>query len=218
METVNEVKQALSAKSRTATLDELRNEGRKRVRLIKAEHVAAMITEAVHAAIGNSGLISKEEADTLVANSQREFQTIVREREAQLQRAADLESRLRERESEIAHLQQELATARTVQLQPPVVPAATVVTAPTPAAVAGTPDLTAALEKLAGSLNDRLEKLGKKMGISAAVEAGEVKFDGLFKDSDKALESNMKNVELKQKSGGGIAANLAKLKKLKGGS
>ena len=90
--------------------------------------------------------------------------------------------------------------------------------APTPAAVAGTPDLTAALEKLAGSLNDRLEKLGKKMGISAAVEAGEVKFDGLFKDSDKALESNMKNVELKQKSGGGIAANLAKLKKLKGGS
>jgi cell division protein FtsB len=218
METVNEVKQALSAKSRTATLDELRNEGRKRVRLIKAEHVAAMITEAVHAAIGNSGLISQEEADTLVANSQREFQAIVREREAQLQRAADLESRLRERESEIAQLQQELATARTVQSQTPVVPAATVVTAPTPAAVAGTPDLTAALEKLAGSLNDRLEKLGKKMGISAAVEASEVKFDGLFKDSDKALESNMKNVELKQKSGGGIAANLAKLKKLKGGS
>jgi cell division protein FtsB len=218
METVNEVKQALSAKSRTATLDELRNEGRKRVRLIKAEHVAAMITEAVHAAIGNSGLISKEEADTLVAKSKQEFQTIVREREAQLQRAADLESRLRERDSEIAQLQQELATARTVQSQVAVAPMAAVVTAPAPAAVTGTPDLTAALEKLAGSLNDRLEKLGKKMGISAAVEAGEVKFDGLFKDSDKALESNMKNVELKQKSGGGIAANLAKLKKLKGGS
>ena len=214
----SEVKQALSAKSRTATLDELRKEGRKRVRLIKAEHVAAMITEAVHAAIGNSGLISKEEADTLVAKSKQEFQTIVREREAQLQRAADLESRLRERDSEIAQLQQELATARTVQSQVAVAPTAAVVTAPTPAAVAGTPDLTAALEKLAGSLNDRLEKLGKKMGISAAVEAGEVKFDGLFKDSDKALESNTKNVELKQKSGGGIAANLAKLKKLKGGS
>ena len=84
--------------------------------------------------------------------------------------------------------------------------------------IAATPDVTAALEKLAGSLNDRLEKLGKKMGISAAVEGGEVKFDGLFKSADKDLESNMGNVEVKQKAGGGIAANLAKLKKLKGGS
>ena len=51
MESVNEIKEALSARSRTATLDELASEGRKRVRLIRAEHVAAMISEAVHAAI-----------------------------------------------------------------------------------------------------------------------------------------------------------------------
>ena len=77
---------------------------------------------------------------------------------------------------------------------------------------------TAALEKLAGSLNDRLEKLGKKMGISAAVEGEEVKFDGLFKDTGKTLESNMENIQVKKKAGGGIAANLERLKKLKGGS
>ena len=76
---------------------------------------------------------------------------------------------------------------------------------------------SAAIEKLAGSLNDRLEKLGKKMGISAAVEGGDVKFDGLFKDTGKDLESNMGNIQVKQKSAGGIAANLERLKKLKGG-
>ena len=51
MESVNEIKEALSLRSRTATLDESRSEGRKRVRLIRAEHVAQMISEAVHAAI-----------------------------------------------------------------------------------------------------------------------------------------------------------------------
>src|SRR5262249_46058627 len=108
---------------------------------------------------------------------------------------------------EIARLQSELQTARGARSP------ANAGGAP----MAAAPDVTAALEKLAGSLNDRLEKLGKKMGISAAVEGGELKFDGLLKDADKALESNMDNVEIKQKAGGGIAANLAKLKKLKGG-
>ena len=63
-----------------------------------------------------------------------------------------------------------------------------------------------------------LESFGKKMGISAAVESDTpTDFTGLFKGADQQLESNMEDVKLKQKSGGGIAANLARLKKLKGG-
>ena len=90
--------------------------------------------------------------------------------------------------------------------------------APAPAAASPAADFSAAIEKLSGTLSDRLEKLGKKMGISAAVDSNApVDFGGLFKDTGKELESNIENIEIKQKSGGGIAANLARLKKLKGG-
>ena len=72
---------------------------------------------------------------------------------------------------------------------------------------------------LAETFLDRLEKIGKKMGVSAAVESdAPVDFTGLFKEADKKLESNMENIEVKKTEGGGIAANLARLKKLKGGS
>ena len=212
METVNNVKEALTARSRTATLDELRSEGRRKVRLIKAEHVAALIAAAVHSAIEQSGLIPQEEADNLVAKSRQEFQSILAERAAETRHYTEIEDRLREREAEVEQLKAQLAGGGGA------VPGGARPAAAAAGGIAATPDVTAALEKLAGSLNDRLEKLGKKMGISAAVEGGEVKFDGLFKSADKDLESNMGNVEVKQKAGGGIAANLAKLKKLKGGS
>jgi len=268
MESVNEIKEALSARSRTATLDELRSEGRKRVRLIRAEHVAAMIAEAVHAAIEQSGLIAPEEADRLVEKSRQEFRSILREREAEAQKAHDTEEQLARREEELAELKHRfeetaMALARTraelnqvraefEELQQQF--AATVAVqaaAPAPAAAAPSSDLlmslvqematlkanlmnqqaqerapassaggefTAAIEKLAGSLNDRLEKLGKKMGVSGAVESDSpIDFGGMFKDTGKTLESNMDNIEVKQKSAGGIAANLARLKKLKGG-
>lgn len=215
METVKDVKDALSARSRTATLEQLASEGRKKVRLIKAEHVAAMIHAAVHSAIDSSGLVPKEEADRLVERSRDEFRSLMREREDELGKLAELQEALRVRDEEIARLTQELETVRSGAGQPGVSRAAAGTVAAS--ALAGSPDLSAAIEKLAGSLNDRLEKLGKKMGISAAVEGEEVKFDGLFKDTGKELESNMGNIEVKQKAGGGIAANLARLKKLKGG-
>jgi hypothetical protein len=72
---------------------------------------------------------------------------------------------------------------------------------------------------LTGSLNDRLENLGRKMGVSSAVESDSpIDFGGMFDDDLQVeLESNMDNIKVKTKSAGGIAANLAKLKKLKGG-
>jgi hypothetical protein len=72
---------------------------------------------------------------------------------------------------------------------------------------------------LTGSLNDRLENLGRKMGVSSAVESDSpIDFGGMFDDDQQVeLESNMDNIKVKTKFAGGIAANLAKLKKLKGG-
>lgn len=236
MESVKEVKDALSAKSRTATLDELRSEGRKRVRLIKAEHVAAMITEAVHAAIEQSGLIPQDEVDRLVESSRKEFRDILREREQEARDAHELKERFEAQTEEIESLRAELAAIR----QQPAA-AAPVSGSPEmmmmmmqelanlkasmlvkdqqqPQPAAGGGDFAAALEKLSGTLNDRLENIGRKMGISGAVEGDAVDLGGLFRDDEKQLESNLDNVQIKQKAGGGIAANLARLKKLKGGS
>lgn len=280
MESVKDIKEALSARSRTATLDELRNEGRRRVRVIRAEHIAVMVSEAVNNAIEQSGLVAPAEVNRLVEKSQKEFKAILKEREQEVERAREVENRLAERESEFATLQHKYEAAsralaeaqdELTQLreQRPAAPtghvphvphAATTATGVTPATVGGNPpsgdllltmvqemanlkanlmqrdaqerapaapaaaapaaaDFTAAIEKLAGSLNDRIEKIGKKMGVSAAVEAdAPLDFGNLFKDDGgKSLESNMDNIEVKQKSGGGIAANLARLKKLKGG-
>lgn len=263
MESVNDIKSALSERSRTATLDELRNEGRKRVRLIRAEHVAQMISEAVTGAIEASGLVDPGEVDRLVEKSREEFKAILREREEELRRAQENEERLEETEEQLGKLRQELdatrqeleAARQQLEAQPtddaagappaapagvpsdmvmtlmqematlkasmgqgqaPVAPAAPQGQAQ-PAAGGGA-DISAALEKLAGSLNERLESLGRKMGISSAVEGdAPVDFGGLFNDTDSNLESNMENIQVKKKTGGGIAANLAKLKKLKGG-
>lgn len=261
MESVNEIKEALSQRSRTATLDELRGEGRKRVRLIRAEHVAQMISEAVHAAIEHSGLIGQEEVDQLVENSRREFKNILREREQEAQSAREVEEQLEQKEHELGELRarfselsKALATTR-LELEEAQNEVVALRDRPAPAAPAGeqpaanndmvmtlvqelatlkanmanqqpaapaaqaAPDFSDALDKLTGSLNDRLEKIGKKMGVSAAVDDdAPVDFGGMFNDEgDKNLESNMDNIKVKQKAAGGIAANLAKLKKLKGG-
>lgn len=257
MESVNEIKEALSLRSRTATLDELRGEGRKKVRLIRAEHVAQMISEAVHAAIEHSGLIGQDEVDQLVEKSRREFKNILKEREQEAQTAREIEEQLEQKDHELGELRTrftELSKALTttrleleqsqneleVIRDTPAPAAAPALAAPSnemmmtlvqelatlkanmvnqqqPAAAA--PDFSDALDKLTGSLNDRLEKIGKKMGVSAAVDDDSpVDFGAMFdEESDSKLESNMDNIKVKQKAAGGIAANLAKLKKLKGG-
>lgn len=235
MDTVNQVKEALSAKSRTATIDELASQGRKKVRLIKAEHVAGMIASAVHKAIADSGCIPQEEADRLVELGREEFRALMQQRQQELRRLNELEELLRMRDEENAELRaslEQVQAAPTVQgsgsmpvtstgiasaVDPARAPATPAIPPADSAAAAPPADLTAALDKLAGSLNERLEKLGQKMGISSAVEGEEVSFDGLFDGSNASLESNMDNIQVKNKAGSGIAANLERLKKLKGG-
>jgi hypothetical protein len=307
MESPTDIKAALTTRARTATLDELRTEGKRRVRVVKADQITQMIEESVHRAVEQSGLLPASEVEKLVERSRVEFRALMKAREAEAERAQAMTDMLAAQEREVADLRRQLAAAKAAQqaaeealaasqtaqaaaapaaaeaeeaaaqamaqaaaqaaahaqaellaslrdemagmkaalmAQPPVVaapgaasvvpfaPAAAAAGAPAvpgvaaaaasvqaaPAAAAPAPDVSAAIEKLASSLNDRFEKLGKKMGISSAVGGDQpVDLGGLFKSADAGLESNMNNVETKQKTGGGIAANLARLKKLKGG-
>lgn len=293
MESPTDIKAALTTRSRTATLDELRTEGKRRVRVVKADQITQMIEESVHRAVEQSGLLPAAEVEKLVERSRQEFRALMKAREAEAERAQAMSDLLANQEREVADLRRQLADAKAARLAaeqalaeaqaaaaaapaaaaeeataqvaaqaqadllaslrdemagmkaallaqpsaavaaPGVVAVPGVVATPVvggigaaaaqalPAAAAQAApavDVSAAIEKLASSLNDRFEKLGKKMGISSAVGGDQpVDLGGLFKSADAGLESNINTVETKQKSGGGIAANLARLKKLKGG-
>lgn len=273
MDSFTDVKEALVARSTVASIDDLKSQGRSKVKVIKAEHIAAMVREAVENAVAGTGMISREEVDMLVERSREEFRDIVAEREQQLTRLRDAVTQLEEIKVERVRLQASLqdVLAERNSLRDELEHSATRIaeleeqlanqTAPAPAPVAaapssdmdpslvmklmtevaelkanmsaGTPQpqqagpgadegITAAIDKLAGTLNDRLEKFGRKMGISSAVEGQQVNFDALFEkefdqDSSQKLESNMDSVQAKKKQEGGISANLERLRKLKGG-
>jgi len=309
MESHTDIKAALTTRARTVTLDELRTEGKRRVRVVKADQITQMIEESVHRAVEQSGLLPASEVEKLVERSRVEFRALMKTREAEAERSKAMTDLLATQEREVADLRRQLTAAKAalqaaeealaawqaaqtaaapaaaeaeeaaaqamaqaaaqpaaqaqaellaslrdemagmkaaLMAQPPVVVAApggaNVVPFASAAAAAGAPavpgvaaaaasaqaapaaaaaapavDISAAIEKLANSLNDRFEKLGKKMGISSAVGNDQpVDLGRLFKSADAGLESNINTVETKQKSGGGIAANLARLKKLKG--
>ncbi len=198
-----EVKDAISARARTTTLDELKSQGRKKVKVIRAGDIAAIVAAAVRKALESSGLVSEEEVENLVQKSREEFQSILRDRQDEAKQTAEVKQKLQSVEEERDQLKEKLEAAPA--------PAAA------PAAQAAGPDLTAALDKMASTLNERLDTFGKKMGISSAVDAGDVNLEGLFNADTEDFESNMADVEVKQKTGSGIAANLERLKKLKGG-
>ncbi|MEO0479476.1 MAG: hypothetical protein AAF196_08355 [Planctomycetota bacterium] len=279
MESIQHVKEALNARSTTTSLEELENRGRKRVKVIKAEHVAQMIRESVERALTNDDRLPKEEIDRLVEASRAEFADVMAERQreqAEYQQAqSDLESttrrleaateQLRSLESDLQEVEAEAEELRTqggggsedladkdaeierltkriseLEARPAQSPQQDAVSAqlltnmmselatlkaqtqlqqqaaPQPQAAAQ-PD-TSMLETFVTSMNDRLEQFGKKMGISSAVDAGDVDLSSMFDQTeDVELESNLDSMEVKAKSGTGIAANLERLKKLKGG-
>ena len=282
MDSILDVKEELVARSRTESLDDLKSKGRTRVKVIRAEHIAAMVHEAVQRALEGSGMIAREDVDKLVERSQGEFRDILQERERQLSRARDAMLELEELKSERVRLQASLqevmterqklrdnrdfSTARIEELELEVarqsqrveeleaqLATSRTLTAPvanegaaaaggtdlmmrlmnevaelranvmakggpqTPAEQPASEGLTAAIDKLAGSLGERLDKFGRRIGISSAVEAQDVKFDALFeRDASGELESNMDSVQVKKKTEGSIHANLERLRKLKG--
>jgi hypothetical protein len=289
---VQDLKEALAARSQTATLDELKSRGRRSVKVIRADDIAQMIEAAVSHTIAKSGMMSAEEVEQLEERSREQFQTLLERRQAEIlelrQAAEELNStraelntvreheaaarierddlrterdaiaaRLRRSETQreqmvaatraieaqrdeallrVRSLESELAKA---QAETPATVAsgmnADIVyrlmgeiaelkakSAPQPLAVANgnaTADaLAGALQQLTSSFTAKLESIGRKMGVSSAVEADAPSLTNLFKHQDTVkLESNMENLTVKAKSATGIAANLERLKKLKGG-
>ncbi len=220
MDQVDQVKQALNASSKTTTVEELKARGQTKVKIVKVEQIAAMIAEAVQRAIAGSGSLTKTEHEKLVERSREEFKAVIKQREEEI-----LEARRAAAEADGLRLQLHAANQRADELRQLLENQQRYGMAGGGAAgagggAAGAQDpgaLTELLDKLTGTLNERLDRFGRKIGISTAVEAGDVKLDGLFAtDLAEGLESNMDDVGVKKQTSSGIAGNLEKLKKLKG--
>ena len=237
------VNEELLAKSQTRSLDELRRKGKDKVKVIRASDVTAMISETVNRVLRESSALSDEDVETLVQKGTKEFKRVFRERQLERQRAAqelqDLQAELQAANTRIKELEGVIDTSvdrrasreeQNSELMMRMVTEMAEIKAeiaktqeaaqgsqPSAAAAPETDGVSKALDQISASLNSRLEQFGKKMGISSAVEARDVKYESLFdSDDDANMESNMGDVELKQNTGGGIAGNLARLKKLKG--
>ena len=109
MESVDDIKEQLAARARTATLEELADQGRRRVRLIRTEHIAQMIADAVNHAVQDAGLLDPGQVDALVEKSRAEFHDAIREREEQLRVARVAEEQLEASEQELADVQARFA-------------------------------------------------------------------------------------------------------------
>ena len=233
MDSIVQVKEALSARSESTSLEELKSRGRKRVRVIRAEHIASMIQEAVERTVRDSGLVSPEDADVLVEKSRQEFKQLNTERAREHAELVELRNQLEAAQARVTELEELVANqsapvaggdGANMEMMMRLMTEVANIKANMggtgqPAADSGNEQgLMAALDKLTSSMNDRLEKFGKKLGVSSAVEGSEANLEGLFKHIDEVqLESNMDDVKVKSKQSGGIAGNLERLKKLKGG-
>lgn len=74
--------------------------------------------------------------------------------------------------------------------------------------------LEARLEQMSTGISDRLERFGRSMGVSSAVEAENVNYTGIFNNNEK-LESNVEALEVKERKSAGINDALERMKKLK---
>lgn len=225
-----EVNEALTRKSQTATLDELAKRGRKEVKVIRAKDVASMISETVHRVLADTKLLSEEELEILVEKGTGEFKRVFTERQREARQAEEqlqtVRQELEQSQSRIKELEGGTGGAEggpSAELMMRMMQEMADMKANMAQGGGGgsggdSGNIADALDKISTSLNNRLEKFGRKMGISSAVEGQEVKYDSLFKDDhEDELESNMGDVQVKKKTSGGIAGNLERLKKLKGG-
>lgn len=70
------------------------------------------------------------------------------------------------------------------------------------------------LDALTNGIAEKLERFGRSMGVSSAVEAAPIAYDQMFQSNEK-LESNLGSVERKQQKGGGIGGALERMKKMR---
>ncbi|MBK9383247.1 MAG: hypothetical protein IPN34_00265 [Planctomycetes bacterium] len=86
-----------------------------------------------------------------------------------------------------------------------------------PAAVAQAPAIDASkmMESLGEAMDKKLDKLGRKLGMSSGPElAAGISFDGLFASSSN-MESNLEQVEVKEREGGSIQDAVARMKAMR---
>jgi hypothetical protein len=87
--------------------------------------------------------------------------------------------------------------------------------APMPASDLGA--LQQRLDAMTNGIAERLEKFGRSVGVSSAVDAPDVKLDAIFNQNEK-LENNLGTVEAKKQKGTGIGGALDRMKKMRMGS
>ncbi len=261
MDQTAELLEALEARAREESLEELERKGKSRVKVIRPSEIAGMIQEAVEKAVARSGYVPPEEVERLVQEGRKEFKDLLAQREEELKRRTEEAARLQEAQEAAARLEKEVeelraglqeAETRNKELEEKVRelesrPAPSTQEAPgaaggfnaelmmklmgeiadlkaqvaSPKAApsggeGGEAKIASMLEQVMNSLEGKIEKIGKKVGIHEAVEAEEVKLDGLFTDhGDEEMENNLDTVQVKERSGAGIAANLERMKKLR---
>lgn len=113
MDSIRQVKAALAARSTTQSLEELQSQGRRRVKVIKAEHVASMIEESVQRSLADDHRIPQEDVDALVEKSRTEFATVVAERQAEHAALEEARRRVELLEQQVETQEQDLTEADT---------------------------------------------------------------------------------------------------------
>ncbi|MCA8943225.1 MAG: hypothetical protein KDB80_11750 [Planctomycetes bacterium] len=189
-----QVRDELVARSEVRSLDDLEQRGKQRVQVIRADHIAEMIENAAERA--------RQEA--LANSSGGELELAEKDREIDA-----LRTELDAARSRLAHFDALFPNGPTAAPQP----------GPAPQSGAGDSgaQIASVVDQLSNKMNERLDQMSKKLGISTAVDADQVNLDALFNQHDTApTESNLDDMQVKKKTAGGIASNLERLKKLKG--
>ena len=247
MDSKQEVMASLEAKARQKSIDDLKAKGKTKVKVIRAKDIANLIQQAVQRALQDSDMLPQEQVDELVEKSKAEFRDLQRKWQQHEQTDHEKDREIQELRSQLAEAQQALSAAQSAAQGAPAAggeaaqaaPAGidpntmmlkmmeqlmdlkTQAAAPVQAPQGGGSSedaLASKLDAIVGSLDKKLESFGKKMGVSAASDTGEVDLGNLFDSSmDVEMESNMDTVELEKRESGGIAANLERIKKMKGG-
>jgi len=239
-EYLSEVRSELNSRSTRTTLDELKRKGLEQVRVIRSSQILQLIERSVELALTRRGerLGAGERAgvveeSTKILNDMMraeadaraqiaKLQTELAAKDAQISEAhakrAELDAELRviktrQPGSSPQDLLDELKALRTeIQARP--------APAPAPAAAGGEGGgaLAEKLASLGAELSSQIDKIGRKVGVASVEdEAPTAELANLFASSIPELESNMANVEAKERKGSDVSDALARMKSLRKG-
>ena len=237
--------EALQAKSTSVTLHELADKGRAKFQVIRAHDIGGMITETTYRLLREAEELFALDSEALALRCQSELGSVLMARKAEAALRSDLETEVVRLQAELAQQQthvRELQAAGACDLEDDATVADELPLADMMRRVLGemaeirsgmtqqvqpaegdsrtassSDHVAEALDKIASSIDGRLEQFGRAMSGKTGVEADSVHLAGLFsQDYESELESNIQDVQLKKAAGAGIAGNLERLRKLRG--